>query len=79
MPCQHEALTGLDRVHTPMRCLQDIADNSVQVLAFVKFGAAFLAAAIAEWRAKDSTARKLHFSREQYILMTMIGLLDVFS
>ena len=62
-----------------MCCLQDLADNRVQVLAFVKFGAAFLAAAIAEWRAQDSTARKLHFSREQYILMTMIGLLDVFS
>eukprot|EP00891_Asterochloris_glomerata_P005339 jgi/Astpho2/5339/Aster-x0676 len=58
---------------------QDMADNSVQVLAFVKFGAAFLAALIAEWRAQDSTSRKLHFSREQYILMTMIGLLDVFS
>lgn len=54
---------------------QDIADNSVQVLAWVKYGAIYFAACLA---ARTDPAKSNH-TREQYILMAIIGLLDVFA
>ncbi|DBB02712.1 hypothetical protein WJX82_008967 [Trebouxia sp. C0006] len=54
---------------------QDIADGSVQVLAWVKYGAIYFAACLA---ARTDPAKADH-SREQYILMAIIGLTDVFA
>jgi drug/metabolite transporter (DMT)-like permease len=53
--------------------VQDIADGSVQVLAWVKYGAIYFAACLA---ARTDPAKADH-SREQYILMAIIGLTDV--
>lgn len=55
--------------------VQDIADGSVQVLAWVKYGAIYFAACLA---ARTDPAKADH-SREQYILMAIIGLTDVFA
>ena len=55
--------------------LQDIADSSVQVLAWVKYAAIYCAAyAIA--RGESAIAKH---TTEQYTLLAMIGLLDVFA
>jgi len=55
--------------------VQDIADGSVQVLAWVKYSAIYFAACLA---ARTDPAKADH-SREQYILMAIIGLTDVFA
>jgi len=55
--------------------VQDIADGSVQVLAWVKYGAIYFAACLA---ARTDPAKADH-TREQYILMAIIGLMDVFA
>ncbi len=55
--------------------VQDIADGSVQVLAWVKYGAIYFAACLA---ARTDPVKADH-SREQYILMAIIGLTDVFA
>ncbi|KAL3138954.1 hypothetical protein ABBQ32_005766 [Trebouxia sp. C0010 RCD-2024] len=52
---------------------QDIADSSVHVLAWVKYGAIYLGACLA---ARGSPANA-HHSKEQNTLMAIIGLLDV--
>lgn len=54
---------------------QDIADGSVQVLAWVKY-AAIYCAAYAVARGEPATAKH---TAEQYTLLAMVGLLDVFA
>lgn len=56
------------------RCLdQDIADSSVQVLAWVKYSAIYFAACLA---ARGAPANA-HHTKEQNVLMGIIGLMDV--
>ena len=55
--------------------IQDIADSSVQALAWIKYGAIYFGACLA---ARSDPARADH-TREQHILMAIIGLADVFA
>ena len=58
----------------PSHCLeQDIADSSVQALAWVKYGAIYFAACLA---ARGAPANA-HHTTEQNVLMATIGLTDV--
>ena len=54
---------------------QDIADSSVQALAWVKYGAIYFAACLAARGAPVNA----HHSKEQYVLMAIIGMMDVFA
>lgn len=62
----------LQQLHT---LLQDVADSSVQVLAWVKYAAIYCAAFAAS---RGAPANAKH-TAEQYTLLAIIGLLDVFA
>lgn len=66
-------ITAVHSISQPHCLEQDIADSSVHVLAWVKYGALYLAACLAARGAPASA----HHTREQNTLMAIIGLSDV--